>query len=105
MVIFASSAVVLSLYAVGLEAFAATKVDEDVPTSYELPINVQADASVRQAIGGLLARSRTLRQQCARIAAARHVRVAIETVTPSTFDALMRARSTARRYDSGLRAS
>jgi hypothetical protein len=102
MVIFASPAVVLYLYALSLEPSPPAGAREGAPGGDELPFNIQVGEEVKPAIVDLLSRSRTLREQCERIAAARHVRVAIATVPPSTFDAQMRARATARRYESGL---
>jgi hypothetical protein len=102
MVIFASPAIVLYLYALSLEPSPAVQHPEQDAGGYELPANVQAAEELRHVIHDLLSRSQTLREQCARIAAARHVRVTIAAVAASTFDAQMRARSIARRYESGL---
>src|SRR4029079_2444360 len=56
---------------------------------------------LRPSIRLLLARSVTLRRQCERIAAARNTQVTI-AITLATMSDQARARSTARRYDSGL---
>jgi hypothetical protein len=98
MVRLASPAVVLYLYAITLDPSSALQA---AGGPFELPANVQVSAPLQQVIVDLLSRSRTLREQCAKIAAARHVQVWIETVAPSAFDGQMRARSTARRYGSG----
>ncbi len=66
-----------------------------------LPQNIQAERDLRPAIAHLLARSRTLRSQCLRIAASPATRVSI-TVSLSPMGADARARSYARRYESGL---
>jgi hypothetical protein len=66
-----------------------------------LPSNIQAEGQLRQAIELLLGRSRTLRKQCARIGAASRVHVWI-TIEPRVATADTRARSTVRRFDSGL---
>jgi hypothetical protein len=57
---------------------------------------MHASVAVRLPIARLLARSRTLRAQCARIAAAAATQVTI-AITSSPMDVLARARSTARR--------
>jgi hypothetical protein len=72
-----------------------------VTACYELPANMHASVALRLPIARLLTRSRTLRAQCARIAAAAGTQVTI-AFTSSPMDALARARSTARRYSSGL---
>jgi hypothetical protein len=102
MVRLASPAVVLYLYAITLDPSPALQGRDAAGGPFELPSNVQVSAQLQQVILDLLSRSRTLREQCAKIAAARQVRVSIESVGPAAFDAEMRARSTARRYGSGL---
>ena len=67
----------------------------------ELPANIHAAAELRLPIARLLARSRTLRAQCAAIAGARRTQVTI-TITTVPMNGDARARSTARRYGSGL---
>lgn len=101
MVIFAPPAVALYFYALSLEPSSVAQAHE-LASGYALPFNVQVSDQLEDAILDLLSRSPTLRDQCAAIAAARYVRVAIESVAPSAFDRQMRARSTARRYESGL---
>jgi hypothetical protein len=67
----------------------------------ELPVNVQAELSLRQEIASLLERSPTLRRQCAGIGAAPNVQVSV-ILTAGQIDMQTRARSIARRYSSGL---
>ena len=98
MIVFASPAVVLCLYMLGLDPVALTA---RATGCYELPANIHAANELRGPIAQLLARSRTLRAQCARIAAERRTQVTVTTPAPS-MDLEVRARSTARRYDSGL---
>jgi hypothetical protein len=116
---FASPAVVLCLYMLGLDPVAFTAratgwaTDEHGPpavisgaahgslSTYELPANIHAAEELRGPIARLLARSRTLRMQCAKIAAERRTQVTV-TLSMASMDAQVRARSTARRYDSGL---
>jgi hypothetical protein len=97
---FVSPGVVLSLCALGLHAAAVPSAPQMVQRLV-LPSNIQADGQLRQAIELLLGRSRTLRKQCARIGAASRVRVWI-TIEPHVTNAETRARSTVRRFDSGL---
>lgn len=96
MIALASSALVLGLYSMGLDPVAFTA---RASACCELPANIHADDALKAAIGPLLARSQTLRWQCARIAAARRTQV---TLTLTTAPMTGRARSTARRYESGL---
>jgi hypothetical protein len=98
--VFASPGVVLSLCALALHAAAVPSA----PRMVQRPVlssNIQADGELRQTIEQLLGRSRTLRTQCARIGAASRVRVWI-TIEPRVVTAETRARSTVRRFDSGL---
>jgi hypothetical protein len=66
-----------------------------------LPPNIRTTADLRPLIEDLLARSPTLRAQCVRIAVARQTYVSV-TVSLAPFPSLARARSTARRYHTGL---
>jgi hypothetical protein len=66
-----------------------------------LPPNIQVDPELRPAVTQLLARSRTLRAQCLRIAASPSARVTV-TVSIAPMGAGARARSVARRYGSRL---
>jgi hypothetical protein len=95
---FASPAVVLCLYMLGLDPVAFTA---RATGCYELPGNIHAADELRGPIAQLLARSRTLRAQCARIAAERRTQVTV-SLSMVSLDSQVRARSTARRYDSGL---
>jgi hypothetical protein len=97
-IVFASPAVVLCLYVLGLDPVALTA---RATGCYELPANIHAADELRGPIAQLLARSPTLRAQCARIAAERRTQVTVTTPVRS-MDLEVRARSTARRYDSGL---
>jgi hypothetical protein len=92
----ASPALVLSLSAMALDPVAFTA---RASACHELPANIHANAELKSAIAPLLARSQTLRGQCARIAAARRTQI---TLTLTTAPMTSRARSTARRYESGL---
>jgi hypothetical protein len=97
-IVLASPAVVLYLYVLGLDPVAFTA---RATGCYELPANIHTADELRGPIGQLLARSRTLRAQCARIAAAPRTQVTV-TVSVGSLHGQARARSTARRYDSGL---
>jgi hypothetical protein len=97
-IVVASPAVALCLYLLGLDPVALTA---RATGCYELPANIHADDELRGPIGRLLARSRTLRMQCAKIAAERRTQVTV-TMSVAARHADVRARSTARRYDSGL---
>jgi hypothetical protein len=66
-----------------------------------LPPNIRTTADLRPLIDDLLARSPTLRAQCARISIARQTYVSV-TLSLAPFSSLARARSTARRYHTGL---
>lgn len=98
MITLSSSVVVLSLYSFGLHpvAFIAR-----LPECGALPVNIQARDDLRSVIAGLIARSATIRSQCARIAASRLTRVNV-TLTLEPMDPGARARSIARRYQSGI---
>lgn len=96
MIALALAALVLSLGAMGLDPVAFTA---RASACYELPANIHANDTLKAAIVPLLARSRTLRAQCTRIAAASRTHV---TLTLSSAPMTSRARSTARRYVSGL---
>jgi hypothetical protein len=101
MVAFASAGVVLVLSVFGLQP-AFFPPDQAQPgEQYEIPANIRVANDMRQEMLSLLARSLTLRAQCKRIAAAPHVRVAIE-LTVRRPDTMARASATAHRYASGL---
>jgi hypothetical protein len=93
-----SPVVALFVAILGLEPLALTA---RATACYELPANIHAAAELRLPIARLLARSRTLRAQCATIAAAGRTQVTIR-ITMAAMDSYARARSLARRYDSGL---
>jgi hypothetical protein len=97
-IVLAPPAVVLYLYVLGLDPVAFTA---RATGCYELPANIHAADELRDPIAQLLARSSTLRGQCARIAAARRTQVTVN-VSMASMDGQARARSTARRYHSGL---
>lgn len=97
-IVLAPPAVVLYLYVLGLDPVAFTA---RATGCYELPANIHAADELRDPIAQLLARSRTLRGQCARIAAAHRTQVTVN-VSMASMDGQARARSTARRYHSGL---
>jgi hypothetical protein len=89
---------VLSVSALGLHPSAV--VNRSLPC-YELPANIRTTLELRDAIVPLLARSPTLRTQCGKIAGAPKTYVTVE-LSVGPFSAQTRARSTARRYPSGL---
>ncbi len=94
----ASVGVVVVLSLLGVQLVAAPLPESTAPP---LPSNIRVPDDLRADIAGLLARSPTLRAQCASIEAARHARITV-VVTGARLGALTRARSSARRYDSGL---
>ena len=89
---------ILSLSALGLHPSAM--VNRSL-SCYELPANIRTTVELRDAIAPLLARSQTLRAQCGKIAAAPKTFVSVN-LSVGPFSAQTRARSTARRYPSGL---
>jgi hypothetical protein len=97
-IVVVSAALVLTLSAFGLQpgVFAGR-----VAASHQLPPNIRTTDDLRPLIEDLLARSATLREQSARIAIAKQTYVSVAlSVARLAWDA--RARSTARRYKSGL---
>jgi hypothetical protein len=94
----ASSVVVVSLAVLGLDPVAVTA---RAIGCHELPANIHTAAELRRPTARLLMQSRTLRAQCARIAAPRATQVTV-TMTTAPLDRQARARSRARRFDSGL---
>ncbi len=68
---------------------------------HQLAPNIRTTDDLRPIIEDLLARSPTLREQSARISIAKRTWVSI-TLSSARFPSLTRARSTARRYHSGL---
>jgi hypothetical protein len=100
MTLFVSPGIVLSLSVLGLTAAAVPSVQQTNQCRV-LPANIQADDDLRQDIEQVLRRSRTLREQCARIGSAPHVHVRV-TIAPRIAAPLTRAQSIVRRYASGL---
>ena len=101
MVTFASAGVALVLSALGLPQ-TPSQPDRAAPAErYAIPVNVRVDDDMKEVVTTLLARSRTLRRQSARIEAAPHARVVVVRIA-HPLEALTRARATARRYDGGL---
>ena len=98
MIPLASAVLMLSLSLLGLHPVALTT---RAPACDELPANIRTTPALRGAIMPLLARSPTLRAQCARIAAAPRTYVSID-LSAGRFSTETRARSTARRYPSGV---
>lgn len=94
----APALLMLSVSTLGLHPVAL--INRALPC-YEVPANIRTTAEVRSAVAPLLARSPTLRAQCAKIAAAPRTYVSI-ALSAGRFSAETRARSTARRYLSGL---
>jgi len=66
-----------------------------------IPANIQVADDMKEMMTTLLARSRTLREQCARIEATPRARIVVQMIGHQ-LGGLTRARATARRYDSGL---
>jgi len=97
-IVVVSSALILTLSALGLHPAAFTARTK---AWHQLPLNVRTTDDLRPLIEDLLARSPTLRDQCARIAIAKRTWVSI-TLGMARFPSLARARSTARRYHTGL---
>ena len=98
MVTLASTGVVLVLSVLALPF----SFDQAPPGErHELPENIRVGDDMMEVVATLLARSPTLRAQCARIAATPRARIVVE-VTGSRLGSQARARATARRYDSGL---
>lgn len=96
--IVAVSSAVLSLSLLGLHpSVLAARVN----TSHQLPPNIRTTDDLKSIIEDLLDRSPTLRQQAARIAIARQTWVSV-TLIGGRLPSLTRARSTARRYHTGL---
>jgi len=91
-------ALMLSLPALGLQP--SVLISRSL-ACYELPANIRAPLELRGLVAALLARSATLRTQCEKIAAAPKTYVTVE-LSVGPFSAQTRARSTARRYPSGL---
>jgi hypothetical protein len=91
-------ALTLSLPALGLHP--SVLINRSLPC-YELPANIRTTLELRDAVATLLARSPTLRAQCEKIAAAPKTYVTVE-LSVGPFSAQTRARSTARRFPSGL---
>ena len=96
MIALASPALVLTLCAMGLDPVAFTA---RASTCHELPANIHANDALKAAIVPLLARSQTLRAQCTKIRASSRTQI---TLALTTAHMTARARSTARRYRSGL---
>ena len=98
MIVAVSSVVVLSLSLLGLHpAVLAARVSR----WHQLPPNIRTTEDLKPIIEDLLERSPTLREQAARIAIARHTWVSV-TLSGGRLPSLTRARSTARRYHTGL---
>jgi hypothetical protein len=101
MVTLASSGVVLVLSLLAQQP-TPPSIDQSAPGErFEIPANIQASDDMKDLLTTLLARSPTLREQCARIAVAPQARIVIDVIG-HRLGAFTRARATARRYDSGL---
>lgn len=94
----APAALILSLSALALHPVAL--ITRSI-ACHELSPNIRTTPDLRAVVEPLLARSATLRAQCARIAATPKMYVSIE-LSVGPFAQQARARSTARRYRSGL---
>ena len=99
MVTFASGVVlVLSVLA---QQPASSALDRAAPGErFAIPANIQVGDGMEEFLTAMLARSRTLREQCARIEAAPRTQISIDMIE-RRLGGLTRARATARRYDSG----
>ena len=98
MIVVVPAAVVLVLSVLGLHPAVLTA---RTSAWHQLPPNIRTTDDLRPIIEALLARSPTLREQCARIAIANKTWVSM-TLSAARFPSLARARSTARRYQTGL---
>ncbi len=94
----APAVLILTMSALGLHPVAL--INRSLPC-YALPANIRTTAELQRLIAPLLARSPTLRAQCAKIAAAPRTYVSV-ALSVRPFLAQTRARSTARRYLSGV---
>jgi len=94
----APAALIFTLSAVGLHPVAL--INRSLPC-YELPANIRTTMEMQRLIAPLLARSPTLRAQCAKIAAAPRTYVSV-ALSAGPFPGQTRARSVARRYLSGV---
>jgi hypothetical protein len=101
MVTFTSAGVVLVFSVLGLYSTPSSPEQAAPGERYEIPLNIQVADDMKDVFTTLLARSRTLREQCARIEAAPRARIVVEVIG-YRMGSLMRARATARRYESGL---
>jgi len=97
-IVVVPTALVLALSLLGLHPAVLTA---RTSRSHQLPPNIRTTDDLRPIIEDLLARSPTLREQCARIAMAKKTWVSV-TLSMLRFPSLARARSTARRYQTGL---
>jgi hypothetical protein len=68
----------------------------------ELPRTIEYDRSLHGFVAELMRRSSTFRQQCAVIAAAKHVRIRVVVTPPSRLTMAPRAVARIERYDFGL---
>lgn len=98
MIAVAPALVALSFSALGLHPAALIG---RVSPWHQLPPNIRTTEDLRPLVETLLSRSPTLREQCARIALARQTYVSL-MLSAVKLPSQMRARSTARRYQSGL---
>ena len=94
----APAALILTISALGLHPVAL--INRSLPC-YELPANIRTTTELQKLIAPLLARSPTLRAQCAKIAAAERTWVSV-TLSVAQLPGQARARSTARRSLSGV---
>ena len=98
MIVVVPAALVVTLSVLGLHpaVFVARAT-----AGHQLPPNIRTTDDLRPLIEDLLARSPTLREQTAKISIARKTWVSV-TFTSGRLPSLARARSTARRYHTGL---
>lgn len=98
MIVVVPAALVVTLSVLGLHP--AVFVARATGT-HKLPPNIRTTDDLRPLIEDLLGRSPTLREQTAKISMARKTWVSV-TLTSGRLPSLTRARSTARRYHTGL---
>ncbi len=101
MVMFASAGVVLVLSLLELPPQLVPLDQGAQGGRFQTPANLQVADDMKEMMTTLLARSGTLREQCAKIEAAPHARIVVQMIGRQ-LGGLTRARATARRYDSGL---
>lgn len=80
MVMFASAGVVLVVSVLGLSSTRSSPHPAAPGERYEIPANIRVEDDMKKVVTTLLAQSRTLRAQCAKIEAARHARIVVTLI-------------------------